>query len=215
MFRVPLRSSSMGASALPRPSYDTRRRLVGVMHGSNTWSVNSPARPSGGTAHVPSAPTAPLQAEPAFRAPWGELERQIPYVTITTQPFPLEWWTPPGMRAAAVTRATALPVDLVSRPTPTFQELPEAPNAWLATEPGASPVPTVSKPIAAEPMAAEAKTADPMPAMTDVVATRRPRTAPASREQRQRRGFVTRLAVLAIGLVISLIAVETATRRRG
>jgi hypothetical protein len=176
----------MGASAVPRPAYDTRRRLVGVMHGNNGWSINNPTRPPSSNGRA-----AARAQEPAFRAPWGELERQIPYVTITTQPFPLEWWTPPAMRAAAVTRATELPAS----PDP-------APRPFAIIKIEVADDAEVAEPARLEP---------------------RPRPLPASAaqpgprsvgRQRQRRGFLTRLALVAVGLVISLIAVETASRRR-
>ena len=191
MFRVPARPTISGATAPPRLAYGSRRRLVGVMHGRNGWLPNG-SSPSG---------TGSNPGQSAFRAPWGELEVGIPYVTITTQPFPLEWWTAPGLRTTAAAHATADPIDLLYRPSGILVE--------PALEP-ALPVELEQVLVIAEP---EEPAVDGFTTDWPTAEARRARRT-ARRSARQRRGLATRMFLVAVGLVISLIAVETATRRR-
>ena len=201
MFRVPSRPTCSGAAAPPRLAYGSRRRLVGVMYGRNGWQPNG--RPTSGTLAVADGP--------AVRAPWGELEHQIPSVTISTQLFPFEWWTAPGLRSTVGARATAAPTELVTRPT-IIPILPEP----------LEEVPAASEPVgaaltAAEPAERQAERDAPERDAPEGDApereARRARSA-ARRSARQRRGLATRVALVAIGLILSLIAVESATRRR-
>src|SRR5204862_1792457 len=83
----PLAAASAGVIGLAGVPYRVRRGFVPAM----TRHVDSTSRPYArrmGTA----TEAARVISEPSFRAPWGELERQLPYVTITTQPWPEEWW---------------------------------------------------------------------------------------------------------------------------
>jgi hypothetical protein len=183
---VPLRIAPLGQLAPTRPFSDTRRRLAAVAQGRN------------GT-HTGSNGTAP--AEPGFRAPWGEVERQIPYVVITTQPWPMEWWRPPQSREAAARRASDQPADLLARPAAQAAP-PLLPEATVGIRVWDTPAHT----SAHEPVGmrvAPRKNTEPRS------------TVRRARAQQKRRGLFTRLAVVAVGLIVSLIAVETATRRRG
>lgn len=191
MFRVPARPTYSGATAPPRLAYGSRRRLVGVMYGRNGWQPNGQA----------TSNTASNDDGTPFPAPWGELEHPIPSVTVTTQLFPLEWWTAPGLRRTAVARATADPIELLARRS-SIPILPEPrPLVAEATEPD------VGAPLAIEP------TDRPAPREWPEHGARRTRST-TRRSAHQRRGLVTRMALVAIGLILSLIAVETATRRR-
>src|SRR3954454_10546071 len=123
VIRVPLASASAGMIGVAGMPYRVRRGLVPVMPAPP--GVRAPA--SVATTRVtdiapPSHAELPA-AEPLFRAPWGELERELPYVTITTQPWPEEWWRPAGRRMAAaavgmadtaIARATVIPSERVS-----------------------------------------------------------------------------------------------------
>lgn len=197
VFRVPSRSASQGVAAIPRPPYDARRRMVGVMHGRNGWSLNGPARTSIGT---PKA-----TAEPAFRAPWGELEQQIPYVTITTRPFPLEWWHPRPAFDSAIARASAMPMDSVTPAAPVVQR--DLMPLFEIRQPAPAAAPGVRRAIDQE-----ASFGQPSAYRADDRQAR-PATQAKGR-RRRRRGLAARLAVVALGLLISLLAVESATRRR-
>ncbi len=193
MFRVPARPTISEAAAPPRLAYGSRRRLVGVMHGRNGWLPNGSS---------PSSSDAPSSLDQSsFRAPWGELEGGIPYVTITTQPFPLEWWTVPGLRSTAAAHAIADPIDLLFRPSNVLVE--PAPEPDLAVE-----LEQIAVIVEPEEPAVERST----PELPTAEARRTRRTT--RRSARERRGLVTRMVLVAVGLVISLIAVETATRRR-
>jgi len=128
-----------------------------------------------GSATLTSLPALPRPQAP--RAPWTESKVRIPYVVITTQPWPTEWWRPPSERVAT-NGAVARPIEIVALPR---EEAPPA-EAPRAPERIAEPV------------------------------VRLPERARPSRQRR--RGMLTRLAIVAIGVVISLIAVETASRRR-
>jgi hypothetical protein len=206
---------------------------------------------------VPAA--AEPAAEPGFRAPWGELERQIPYVVITTRQWPAEWWRAPTGRSAAARRATAQPADVLAgsatvRGSSTDVRRPASASAstrsasrgaggWeglaalaaAAAVPGRRDVavkvwdtpehvsahdlaPARSKGFAHDiPSPTIADALDRAPIHVPVVAPRVPSESRAERRARakeRRRGLFTRLAVVAFGLIVSLIAVETATRRR-
>lgn len=203
MFRVPSRPTFSGAAAPPRLAYGSRRRLVGVMHGRNGWLPNGRA--------LSASEAAWTLDEPAFGAPWGELEHEIPYVTITTQLFPLAWWTAPGLRATAVAPAIADPIDLLYRPT----SIPFEPSPVPArtTEPELRHV--IPEPADPVPVAPDADEPAIHPAPTDLAAPEPQRTRRATRRSaHERRGLVARAVLVAVGLIISLIAVETATRRR-
>jgi hypothetical protein len=195
VFRVPSRPTYAGATAPPRLAYGSRRRLVGVMDGRNGWQTNG---------RGPAAfPPASSVYGPAFRAPWGEPEHADPSVTITTQLFPLAWWTAPGLRARPITRATSAPVDLVDRLVRIPIEPEYAPTDVPASE---QELAAISRLDVLE-VAAEAR--------TEPRAHEPRRSGRAARRSAQhRRGFAARLALVAVGLILSLIAVETATRRR-
>jgi uncharacterized membrane protein len=170
------------------------------MQGRNATSPLAAARVTATNGHSP--------AEPGFRAPWGELERKIPYVVITTQPWPHEWWRPATEQTSAAERATAHPVDILARPraqaaAPFPDFLPEH-RSIIAASAGAT---ASAAPSPARTTAQTAQTARPPKARQRGGA---PRRDPAQR----RRGLFARLAIVAVGLVISLIAVETASRRR-
>jgi hypothetical protein len=215
-----------------------------------------------------SAPAAPAVsalaaaepvAEPGFRAPWGELERQIPYVVITTRQWPAEWWRAPAGRSAAARRATAQPAEILAGSThvqgrSTDLRRPVSASAstrsaargaggWdgLAALAAAAAVPgrreigikvwdTPEHTSAHDPASARSNgyahdlpspaipdSSDRAPIHEPVIAPRVPSESRAERRTRakeNRRGLFTRLAVVAFGLIVSLIAVETATRRR-
>jgi hypothetical protein len=224
VFRATLRTALLSQLAPARPFAETRRRLVGVMQSRIAPAVPIAARPS--------APA----AEPGFRAPWGELERQIPYVVITTQPWPTEWWRAPMHRAAAAQRATAQPADLLTR-SGSWDGLAALATAaaaapgraigvkvWDTPEhttahdrsfaPEMMPAPEMTAP---EMMPAPDHAPTPEPVETPVAAPRivsESRAVRRARAKENRRGLFTRLAIVAFGLIVSLIAVETATRRR-
>jgi len=202
VFRVPSRPTISGAVAPPRLAYGSRRRLVGVMHGRNGWLPNGRAFPTSETSYAVDGP--------AFRAPWGELEHEIPYVTITTQLFPLAWWTAPSLRATATAWATADPIDILYRPVkPVFDP---APASVETPDPGQRQDVMAAEPVTVAPVAAELAIGvapPPRPA-----ADRRRARRATHRTAQARRGLVARLVVVAVGLIISLIAVESATRRR-
>ena len=133
-----------------------------------TWHGTLTARPEPAPARTLEAPTngtlsnrlriAPWESVPA---PWDEAENPVPYVVITTQPWPEEWW-----RAGP-------------RDTPSN---------------GSKPHPLTVRQV---------------PSGINVIPVRaRPRA------RARRRGLFTRLAIFAVALLISLIAVETASRRR-
>jgi hypothetical protein len=191
---VPLRTAPLSQLAPARPFSDTRRRLVAVLQGRHASS----------NGHVAT--------EPGFRSPWGELERQIPYVVITTQPWPAEWWRPRPQREAAAMRATAQPMDLLARPAAQApaQAAIQAPEAPVGIKVWDTPAHTTAHDLgdAAEPLVT------PAPSRPSSVSHNRAAVRRRARPQQDRRGLFARLAVLAVGLIVSLIAVETASRRR-
>ncbi len=193
MIRVPLASASAGVFGLAGVPYRVRRGLVPVSTPFTGVLAPTTAPAVRSTAH-----TALPAAEPSFRAPWGELERELPYVTITTQPWPEEWWRPSAASARTATRtSTAIAATAIARATDT-------PSERIAASAVAIPVDS-ARPIAIVPLVR------PEPSI-DMPAPETPRTT--ARTEAPRRGFLGRLALVAAGLVLSLIAVESASRRR-
>jgi hypothetical protein len=159
--------------------------------------------PSGVATTRTTPQTALPPAEPSFKAPWGELERELPYVTITTQPWPEEWWRPAARQVARVsTAAVATAATAIARATDT-------PSERLSAS-------AVAVPIDSAPQIAISPTPTP-PAVgqtsTTETSTNR-ETRRATRAEAPKRGILARLALVAAGLVLSLIAVESASRRR-
>jgi hypothetical protein len=139
-------------------------------------------------------------AAPSFRAPWGEIERELPYVTITTQPWPEEWWRPAAPRQTIATvEATA---DAIARATDT-------PSERLTRSAVAVPV-EAARSIAIKPIAK----LEPLHETQAPETPQAKRTLASARKQPPRRGILGRLVLVAAGLVLSLIAVESASRRR-
>lgn len=235
MFRVPSRSGSPGAATRPRPTYDSRRQLSAVARGRNGWTISAPA--------WASAATVRPSLEPAFRAPWGELETEVVSVTITTRLFPLEWWRPPLTHArAASAHASVEPGNPLTSLKPLLRSASEGQGGIFGQDHAlgsigeAVVIPVYAAAAFADPAAGVAQPAPGAAGRTGEAAewrqlsperTRKaaewrersrplpPRTTPSHQQLRQqRRGLLTRLAVVVIGLVISLVAVESATRRR-
>jgi hypothetical protein len=195
VIRVPLASASAGVIGLAGLPYRVRRGLVPVLAPFAGVLV-----PTTGPGPIANLHTTMPSAEPAFRAPWGELERELPYVTITTQPWPEEWWTPAARRRTAATPALA--GNAIARAT-------ELPSERVAAS-------VVAVPIDAGPRISVAPNAEPEPHIDAPApsAHRRRDGRRAVRNEAPRRGFLGRVALVAVGLVLSLIAVESASRRR-
>src|SRR4051794_40500515 len=115
VIRVPLASASAGVIGLAGVPYRVRRGLVPVMA-----PFAGVLAPSSDKETISASRAALPAAEPSFRAPWGELERELPYVTITTQPWPEEGWPPAARRVA--TAATSLASNAIARATDTPSE---------------------------------------------------------------------------------------------
>jgi hypothetical protein len=186
-----LASASAGVIGLAGLPYRIRRGLT-----PDGTSLIDELAPTSAPALATPAHVALPAAEPSFRAPWGELERELPYVTITTQPWPEEWWRPSaraGTRASAAVAATA-----IARAT-------DRPSERVAASTVAIPVDSTPH-IAIAPLAQTTPDGD-IPAPDT-------RSRRATRTEVPRRGFLARMALVAAGLVLSLIAVESASRRR-
>ena len=119
---------------------------------------------------------------------------RLPFVVITTQAWPEEWWRAPRNGAVQTAPSTA---------------------AQRAIS-----VATIARPVETAPVI----TVAPMPAPTDMrQASHGPRDRPHGAEptdrlpgrRRRSRGTFTRLAMLGLGLLVSIVAVEAASRRRG
>jgi hypothetical protein len=192
----------IGLAGMP---YRVRRGLVALMDLSPdvlapaSAAITTITPVTGGETAPPSTSALPA-AEPSFRAPWGEIERELPYVTITTQPWPEEWWRPAARRTAvgtvdaaadAIARATDTPTERMTR---SAVAVPVEAAHSIAIKPIAKPEPAHETPAPETPKAK--------------------RTPASARKQAPRRGGRGRLVVVAGGLVLSLIAVESASRRR-
>jgi hypothetical protein len=195
VIRVPLASASAGVIGLAGVPYRVRRGLVPIMA-----PMTGVLAPSSVSATISTSHPALPAAEPSFRAPWGELERELPYVTITTQPWPEEWWRPAARRMTAA--AATLASNAIARAT-------DRPSERIGTSAVAVPVDTTPA-IAIAPLAASEAIRE--SATPDRIRNRDARRT--DRGEAPRRGFLGRLALVAAGLVLSLIAVESATRRR-
>jgi hypothetical protein len=192
-----LASASAGVIGLAGIPYRVRRGLVPVMAPLTGTLAQSSGPGSVATAHavLPAA-------QPSFRAPWGELERELPYVTITTQPWPEEWWRPAARHIGSATATTA--ANAIARAT-------DPPSERLSASAVAVPV-EAAPAIAIAPLVkpeSQPPADRPSPGAAPRRAARRP-----NRNEAPRRGFLGRVALVAVGLVLSLIAVESASRRR-
>ena len=206
MFRVPRRTSAAPVVAPPDRT---------TWHGPPTAKPETPLGRAATPISAPQSAFDRIRIAPweSFQAPWGELE-PIPYVVVTTQPWPEEWWRPNGSGphtvAAGPHAGTAGP-DTRSdgRNIASTRPVPRQ-IAVIPIERGAA-VPRAAPPVGERraPDHPARRTA----AATTNAAARRRRDAEA--RAARRRGTLTRLAIFAVGLVISLIAVETAARRRG
>jgi hypothetical protein len=199
VFRVPLASASAGALGVPGVPYQMRRGLVPVMSlggGSRTDRAGESSAPQAGAAtpasdlaaeeasrseaSVPWAHAGPTpiaetrRIDASFRAPWGESESKNPFVVITTEPWPVEWWRVPRT-APLSAAATSNPMAVAASPFPAAR----------------------SRIVPLE-----------VPQHAD-----RPR-ARTRRRETPRRGLLARIALVAFGLVVSLLAVESASKRR-
>jgi hypothetical protein len=177
----------------------------------------------------------------SLTAPWGEPEHPIPYVVITTQPWPEEWWRPnPAHDANGSPIKAARPASqlasAVDRVAPVHANGAGSNGTGLN---GTAPLPVARQKVPFDveviPVIRAEATSQPTLPTTPIIrrderAAARPEArvpaasaAPPRREvgrerlataRARRRGMLTRLAIFAAGLVISLIAVETASRRR-
>ena len=197
MIRVPLASASAGVIGLVGVPYQVRRGLVPVMA-----PFAAALAPTSASQSVSTARAALPAAEPSFRAPWGELERALPYVTITTQPWPEEWWRPAARGLGAAT--SALAANAIARAT-------DRPSELLSASAVAVPI-EAAQAIAIAPLGEPESRPNAAPPSPDAGPGRTARRA--NRNEAPRRGFLGRVALVAVGLVLSLIAVESATRRR-
>ncbi len=256
MFRVPRRTTAPSVVAPPdRP----------------TWHGTLTARPEPGSSHAPQAAigvaasdrlrVAPWESIPA---PWGEPDNPVPYVVITTHPWPEEWWRPnvvpvrreaePGAdlsesRLAAAGRVTAIrAVGRVtatgaleritaarlngagpsgagsngaetggSRPrTASAQNGPSRIGFVPVVRGGATPPAHDDSLPVATPLRDDraSRREGRIESVAEVRARRELERERLAEARARRRGMLTRLAIFAAGLVISLIAVETAARRR-
>jgi hypothetical protein len=175
---------------------------------------------------------APWESIPA---PWGEPQIQVPYVVITTQPWPEEWWRPNARR---------LPRDGDPADLPESRLVATHPNGTgsdgTARDGGSADglpidhqgpsrigvIPVVRGGVA--PAGHDDGLHDATLLREDRARRREVRMKSVARAQAQRRlegeqlaeararrrGTLTRLAIFVVGLVISVIAVETASRRR-
>jgi hypothetical protein len=192
--------------------YRVRRGLIPVMDPVSDSPSEAPshdARPAGTLESTAS--------QAVFRAPWGELERQLPYVVITTQAWPEEWWRPPGSRAPRriddADRSSTLVAAAVAEATPPIGHRMQDPIARATDAPSERLAASVIA-VPVDPIRRIGITA--IPKRSTTVGTPAPargrRRAP--RREPARRGSLARLVLVAVGLVLSLIAVESASRRR-
>ena len=153
----------------------------------------------GATAH-----RKPLAAQltPLAMAPWGEPARSVPYVVITTQAWPHEWWRPAD-RVATVSAARPISV-VAARRAPGGSIVPVIPAKDLPASSVAG-APTDGDHAVAERAAAALGMAPP-------AASPAAHTSLAHGRGRSQRGLMRRVAILVIGLVVSIVAAETAYR---
>lgn len=224
VFRVLERATGLLPVAPPQrkdPTPPAGPRMPGPPFGL----VRSPAIAADAPASV-ARPPSPAAGWPGLTmtAPWGEPTEALPLVVITTQPWPEEWWRPAARSAAQ--RATERPITVVpARVAPS----PPPPMAAAASAP-AAPAPAArataagatapAAPAPAAPATAAGAAApsavdyDRWPAMASgrptgwVARPSRHRPRPA----RVRRGLVARLAIVGLGLLVSLVAAEAAAR---
>ena len=185
MFRLPLRAVAPGVVPPPR----RRTRFGGARYAHRAApppaTIEDTGRVSGAAALSVERVVALLD-----RAPWEEPARKIPYVIITTQPWPEEWWRRTDRPGASTTRATERPLEIVALPR----------------------MPELAPPEEAPPLVAPSRSAQ--QARRGSGALRADRREDRDRAGSRRRGSLGRLALFVLGLVISLVAVETATRWR-
>ena len=171
-----------------------------------TTTGSRPATAPTGRVEIPIG----TSAEPVMLAPWGESAEPFPWVVVSTRVWTDAW---PGMPrkepgSDAIVRALARPAEVariavMPRPAESMNSAGHtAPTAVASSTP-----PTITSP-ATQAVAAGAH------AQISVV-TRAMAFDPVPiprREHRARRGILARVAVLAIGLLVSLLAVEAVTR---
>lgn len=188
------------------------------------------ARPSA----VPVTPIAipvvgsPIPGRHLVRAPWAEPLSAFAGVVVETQQLPVSWYRPRTATERVLDQpvpaaAPALPAErpLIAIPVIAERSIP-APAAAV-TPARTVPVRVVPAPIAPDP--APLRTARPAPVLTalgtDPVAVARTSAAPTepvapsaapSAPAPARRGFVGRAVALTVGLVVSIVAYETANR---
>lgn len=227
MFRVPRRTNAPPVVAPPdRPTW----------HGTLTARLESEpshAAPASSVAVSDRLRVAPWESIPA---PWGEPEQRVPYVVITTQPWPEEWWRPNARRLPPEGDTVAELPEL--RPAPGhsngnsngagraqrdvggMQEAASAPEIRSRT--GAIPVHGDAGSTSHDDSSEAALLHEDrarrreihLEAVGDVRTQRRLERERKAEARARRRGMLTRVAIFVAGLVISLIAVETASRRR-
>ncbi len=221
MFRAAQRRPEVAGPIDPRPGFwpppGTSRATGVVARPSNgNGGGNGHSQPDGFAAVIASLGTRAAPGDVRYLAPWGELD-PIPRVVIRTYPFPTRWWRAIGPQTAAA-RATAPVAPAVIRIDPVPDE-PARVTIPIETSTAArtpATVATASAPgITGMTFAATSGAAPPLREMPAARAIDRgadevdPRRSP-----QRRRSLIGRLALLAVGLVISLIAVESASRRR-
>lgn len=163
--------------------------LLVVAPPERTARSRRPAVARDGRIVIPIEPASGPAA--SMPAPWGEPAEPFPWVVVSTRV-----WTDVWPRVAtAATRATERPVSVAARamsPDP-VSSVAGATVPFRASV--AEPVTLAQEVVAAEP-----------------VASRAVASGPAVRAARPRRGFVARLAMFALGLLVSMVAVEAASR---
>ena len=236
VFRVPQRGTAQPVVAPPdRPTWH------GTLVGQNRATSRRGPRQTRTAPASDRLRVAPWESIPA---PWGEPENPIPYVVITTQPWPEEWWRPNAVHDAngspiKAARPASQLASAVDRVAPVHANGAGSNGTGLN---GSAPLPVARQKVPFDVEVIPVDRGEPMPPTTTLPTTlrstprrgcRRPSGSshavdcrrsrhPSVEVERERlatartrrRGMLTRLAIFAAGLVISLIAVETASRRR-
>jgi len=239
VFRVPRRSSAPPVVAPPdRPTW----------HGALTARPGSPPPRA---SHAAGAESDRLRVAPweSIPAPWGEPENAVPYVVITTQAWPEEWWRPNAKRVPRDGDGAAEFLESRQSRLAAAGRLPESRFASGPRLNGTGPdgigeertapqqdraehspsrlgvIPVVrggARPASNDDVAAATRLQEErarrweahVQSIADVRAQRNLERERLTLVRSRRRGSLTRLAIFAAGLVISLIAVEAASRRR-